>query len=60
MSDGTEGPTGLDINGRCADPSCPCQLSIAARRRRSFWRGFRDGLSLGPLWRWLARKAGPP
>lgn len=24
-------------------------------RVRRFWRGFVDGLGLGPLWRWLAR-----
>lgn len=24
-------------------------------KRKAFWRGFRDGLSLGPLWRWIDR-----
>ena len=28
------------------------------RRRRLFWHGFRDGFSLGPLWRWIGRKLG--
>lgn len=24
-------------------------------RRRAFWRGLVDGLTGGPLWRWIAR-----
>jgi len=27
-------------------------------RRAAFWRGFWDGMGMGPLWRWLACRAG--
>lgn len=53
-----DGPQGVGTDGKCADPTCPCHHpeESRARIRKAFWRGFRSGVSLAPLWRWIARR----
>lgn len=42
------------IDGLEVHPDTGVPLAVQPTRRREFWRGFRDGWTLGPLWRWLS------
>lgn len=57
----------MDVEAYIAEQDPATQRAIAragaSLRRRAFWRGFWDGMALGPLWRYLARhlrKGEPP